>query len=147
MARITPVLPAGGRCGALRSVQAQLAQRLVGGRPGVESVGQPLADLDRVYELHGGLDALPPDALEPDQDSHPLGAFGDPLGDHLDPLPGLVEFAPPAPDPLLTPVHRLEAGKDAARVVLDLWVTDREQRLEVVLVPGAVAAFGQLGER
>ena len=114
---------------------------LLGRRLRVEPEGEPVADLDRVDELHRGLDALPASPLEADQDGDAIGALDDPLRDHLDLAPGLVEVRPPARDPWLALVDGLEPGKDPAGVVGDLGVADGEQALEVVLVPGAVAAL------
>src|SRR5215204_4264300 len=127
-----------------RSAEPEFADRLVAGRPRAEAVGEAVPDLERVDELHRGLDSLPAGPLEADEDGDPVRPLGDPLRDHLDLLPGLVEVGPPAPDALFALVDGLEAGEDAAGVILDLGVTNREQRLEVVLVPGAVAALGEL---
>src|SRR5215207_6749072 len=127
-----------------RSAEPEFADRLVAGRPRAEAVGEAVPDLERVDELHRGLDSLPAGPLEADEDGDPIRPLGDPLRDHLDLLPGLVEVGPPAPDALFALVDGLEAGEDAAGVILDLGMADHEQRIEVVLVPGAVTALGQL---
>src|SRR3954451_6537538 len=97
----------------------------------METVGEAAADLDRVDEPHRGLDPLPAGPLEADQDGDPVGPLGDPLRDHLDLAPGLVEVVPPDADALLAPVNRLQPWKDPAGVVLDLGVADGEQALEI----------------
>src|SRR6476659_1462405 len=127
------------------SAQPELPDRLLGRRLGMETVGEAVANLDRVDEPHRGLDPLPADPFEPDQDGDPVGPFGDALRDHLDLTPGLVEAFPPAADALLARVDRLQPREDPAGVVLDLVMTDREESLEIVRIPGGVAALGQLG--
>src|SRR3954453_1999713 len=107
----------------------------------METIGEAVADLNRVDEPHRGLDPLPAGPFEADQDGYPVAQLGDPLRDHLDLAPGLVAGLPPDADGLLAPVNRLQPRKDASRVVLDLGVADGEQALEIFRVPGPVAAL------